>query len=52
MKDYMFKSTLFQGSMFIGLGLGFMCDQIPGGVILGMGIGLILSYVFKSSDKE
>jgi hypothetical protein len=49
--DY-YKSPLFIGSMFVGLGMGFMCEQIPGGVILGMGVGYILSYFFKTSENE
>ena len=49
--DDHYKSPLFVGSMFVGLGLGFMCDQIPGGVIVGMGVGYILSYFFNNTEK-
>jgi len=49
--DY-YKSPLFIGSMFVGLGMGFIWEQIPGGVILGMGVGYILSYFFKTSENE
>ena len=47
----LYKSPLFTGSMFVGLGLGFMCEEIPGGVILGMGVGYILSYFFNNTEK-
>ena len=50
--DSHYKSPLFVGSMFIGLGVGFMWDQIPGGVILGMGVGFILSYFFNNPEDE
>ena len=50
--DDHYKSPLFFGSMFIGLGIGFICDQIPGGVILGMGVGYILSYFFNKPENE
>ena len=46
------KSPVFIGSMFIGLGLGIILDQVPGGLFLGMGLGYILSYVSgKSTEK-
>ena len=47
----LYKSPLFAGSMFVGLGLGFMFNQIPGGVIVGMGVGYILSYFFNNIEK-
>jgi len=50
--DEYYKSPLFTGSMLVGLGLGLIWEQIPGGVILGMGVGYILSYFFKSSENE
>tara|TARA_Y100000590_G_C15465640_1_gene918119 strand:- start:191 stop:328 length:138 start_codon:yes stop_codon:yes gene_type:complete len=43
MKD----SKLFSGCMFIGLGIGFMVNNIPGGILLGMGVGFLLQYFLK-----
>ena len=47
-----YKSPLFTGSMFVGLGLGFILDQIPGGVLLGMGVGFLLSYFFNNPENK
>ena len=50
--DEYYKSPLFTGAMFIGLGLGFIWEQIPGGVLIGMGAGYILSYFFKKKENK
>tara|TARA_B100000287_G_scaffold408861_1_gene435661 strand:- start:414 stop:566 length:153 start_codon:yes stop_codon:yes gene_type:complete len=47
----LYRSPLFTGSMFVGMGLGFMCDQIPGGVLIGMGVGFLLSYFLNNHEK-
>ena len=31
----------------IGLGLGFIVNNIPGGILLGMGVGFLLQYFLK-----
>ena len=48
----LYKSPLFTGSMFVGLGLGFILDQIPGGVLLGMGVGFLLGYFFNNPENK
>lgn len=42
-----YKNPLFIGSMFTGIGLGFIFDNVAAGVFLGIGLGFILSYIFK-----
>lgn len=46
------KNPLFIGSMFIGLGLGFICNNIPAGLFIGMGVGYIITHIFKSTDNN
>ena len=48
----LYKSPLVTGSMFVGLGLGFILEQIPGGVLLGMGVGFLLSYFFNNPENK
>tara|TARA_B100001142_G_C13755701_1_gene431190 strand:- start:283 stop:453 length:171 start_codon:yes stop_codon:yes gene_type:complete len=50
--DDHYKSPLFIGSMFVGLGIGFVWEEIPGGVILGLGVGYILSCFFNNPEDE
>lgn len=51
MKDS-YKSPLFIGAMFLGLGLGKITDQMPAGVLLGIGIGFILTHLFPPAEKN
>jgi len=46
------RSPIFIGSMFIGLGLGLIIDQVPGGLLLGMGLGYLLTYFCTKSPEE
>ena len=43
------ENKVFLGFMFIGLGAGFMFDNIPGGILIGMGIGYLAQHF---STKE
>ena len=43
------ENKVFLGFMFIGLGAGFIFDNIPGGILLGMGIGFLAQHF---STKE
>ena len=38
------ENKAFLGCMFIGLGLGFIFDNIPGGILLGMGVGWLVQH--------
>ena len=43
------ESKVFLGCMFIGLGAGFIFDNIPGGILIGMGIGFLAQH-FSSRE--
>lgn len=45
------KNPLFIGSMFIGLGVGFIFDSIPAGLFLGLGFGYIITHLYKSGNN-
>lgn len=38
---------LFLAGMFIGLGLGFLFDQVVAGILIGLGVGFLLSGIAK-----
>ena len=40
---------MFVGCMFLGIGIGFLTDQLPAGTLIGMGAGFILQ---KLLDKD
>ena len=40
------ESKIFLGCMFMGIGIGFLFEHIPAGVMIGMGIGFILQQVY------
>lgn len=43
---------LFIGCMFLGIGLGLVFDEVAGGVLIGMGVGFVLSAVFHSLRRD
>ena len=45
------ENKIFLGCMFIGLGAGFIIDNIPGGILIGMGIGY-LSQHFSNDEAN
>ena len=38
---------MFVGCMFVGIGIGFLVDEVPAGTLIGMGVGFILQKVFN-----
>lgn len=38
---------LFLAGLFIGLGLGFLFDQVVPGILIGLGAGFLLSGIAK-----
>ena len=44
------SNKLFTGSMFIGIGLGFLFENIPAGTMIGMGIGFITQQVYSNKN--
>ena len=40
---YLFVAGIFMSlaGLFVGFGIGFLTDNIPGGVFLGLGLGVI-----------
>lgn len=45
------SEVLFVGCMFLGMGIGFLLDQIGAGMFIGMGVGFIASAFYKK-EKE
>ncbi len=46
---------LLPGCMFIGIGIGFIFDAIPVGIMIGLGTGLLLSgfiKMYKSKESN
>ena len=39
------KNKIFSGCMFVGIGVGFIFEHIPAGIMIGMGIGFILQQI-------
>jgi hypothetical protein len=50
-KDYRkaLNSPMFIGCLFIGLGLGFLFDQVVAGAMLGVGVGFLAAWFFGDS---
>lgn len=47
------KEGLFiPAGLFIGLGLGFLFDQIVAGVMLGLGLGFLAMALLKNKNKK
>lgn len=44
--------VLFVGSMFIGLGIGFMFNAVAVGTIIGMGVGFLLMALVQMTGKN
>jgi len=38
---------MFLGCMFLGIGIGFLIDNVPAGALIGMGIGFISKKIKK-----
>lgn len=45
------ERLLFSGPMFIGLGIGFIFNQVAAGVLIGIGIGFILQFLYLRKNK-
>ena len=41
-KDNKKKNNIFLGCMFVGIGLGFVFDNVVAGTMIGMGVGFII----------
>ena len=41
------ENKIFLGCMFVGIGVGFIFEHIPAGVMIGMGIGFILQQIYS-----
>ena len=41
---------MFLGFMFLGIGIGFLIENIPAGTLIGMGVGFILQKFFKKQS--
>ena len=41
---------MFVGCMFLGIGIGFLINEVPAGTLIGMGIGFIVQKLFKKND--
>ncbi|WP_408010528.1 hypothetical protein ACJROX_09580 [Pseudalkalibacillus sp. A8] len=40
------------GALMIGIGLGFLFDQVPAGTLLGLGVGMLVEGSLKYSKKR
>jgi len=38
--------------LLIGIGIGFLVDQIPAGTLIGLGVGFLLMAIVKMIKKE
>ena len=45
-------SFLLPGCMFIGIGIGFIFDAIPVGIMIGLGVGLLLTGFLKMNNSK
>ena len=39
------------GCSILGIGFGILFNQIPAGTLIGVGVGMLLSYYFKNYSK-
>ncbi|NIK11389.1 hypothetical protein [Alkalibacillus almallahensis] len=46
------QAYVIPGGMFVGLGIGMFFDQAGAGVILGLGLGFILSPILGMIEKR
>jgi hypothetical protein len=37
--------------LLIGIGIGFLVDQVPAGTLIGLGVGFLLMAIVKSMKK-
>lgn len=44
--------SVFIGSMFIGMGIGEIFDQSGVGMIIGLGVGYIVSAIIEKPGKK
>ena len=42
-----YKSPIFIGCLFIGLGIGFLIDEVVAGGLIGLGAGLLAGWWFE-----
>jgi F0F1-type ATP synthase assembly protein I len=47
-RDINYESPFFLGCLFIGLGIGFLIDEVVAGGLIGMGIGLLVGWWFDN----
>ncbi len=38
------------GCSILGIGFGMLFNQIPAGALIGVGVGMLLSYYFKNKS--
>jgi len=43
---------LMPGCMFIGIGIGFIFNAIPVGLMIGLGVGLLLTGFYKMYNPK
>jgi len=42
--------VIIGGCSMLGIGFGMLLHQIPAGTLIGIGVGLLLSYHFKNKS--
>ena len=43
--------NIFLGCMFVGIGFGFLFDNITAGTMIGMGVGFIAQQFYSKSSN-
>jgi len=43
---------LLPGCMFVGMGIGFLFDAIPVGLMIGLGTGFIITGIYKMYNSK
>ena len=41
------ENKMFLGCMFLGIGIGFLIDNIGAGTLIGMGVGFIVQQLYS-----
>ena len=49
-EDY--SGLFIPGGLFMGMGLGFVYNQLPAGIFIGLGIGFVLMGLSKMIRKK
>ena len=46
------KEKLITGFMFIGMGIGWLYGQLVPGLLIGLGLGFIVSEFLKTKERQ